>query len=267
MFKKYDITPGAGDVYFCTDLHGRYKIFMEALRVIRYRPPHNGHVRDMIFSCGDMMDRGEGNYELLQTFRLGPDKVPLLGNHEVMGYQGMTRGSQYYNHWIHNGGDWSMEYDDSVLIDVLEWANNLPYVIQVNLPNGIRIGLTHAGVPVGMHWDDLQAKLCGEIGISVQGMIDLQETLLWDRGIIKSESQHKIEGIDYVIHGHNTLREGVFQAGNRIYFDTGAAYMYPESNYHMTLLKYRPDQGGDIADGWLQVIKIRINESRMLYWE
>ena len=47
------------------------------------------------------------------------------------------------------------------------------------------------------------------------------ERAVWARDSFRKRLEHRIEGIDWVIHGHN-ISDGELTLGNRIYIEPGA---------------------------------------------
>lgn len=268
LFKEMKIPDGEFDTYFVTDIHGMYDLLHQAKEEIGYKAPgKNGEVRDRMISCGDMNDRGLRSYDVLQMFRHGPDKTTVLGNHEKMGYHGLTQGGDYEVHWYHNGGNWAydLEFQRAVLMDVFNWANSLPYALEVTFENGPVIGVVHAGIKEGMSWNEVKEGLLNPSLRTEEEFNEFKNGLIWDRGNFKEQNNHSVKGIDLVLHGHN-ITEQAFQLGNRVYFDTGAPHISPGGEYGITILKYDKNRNGSMGDGWLIPYRLVLDEDRKLKW-
>lgn len=264
-FKSIFIPESEFDTYFVTDIHGMYDLLQAAKKEIGYRSPDLiGNVFDRMISCGDLCDRGDKNYELMQMFRHGSDKESIIGNHEIMGYLGTHCGGSSQNHWYQNGGYWAHNtYETGVLKDVFDWAVSLPYAMSVQFENGPHIGLVHAGVPEGLDWTAV--RRCLEKNTSDDYTEWLKQVLVWDRSNFNGSSDHSINGVDLVLHGHN-ITDHVLERGNRIYFDTGTQRVRRGSKDHLTMLKYEKDRSGTLGDGWLSCHQFSIDEDGELIY-
>lgn len=71
--------------YAMSDLHGCYQEYKEALEMIRFSDD------DVLYVLGDVVDRGEGSLDILEDMMMRPNVIPLLGNHEYMMMQVISR--------------------------------------------------------------------------------------------------------------------------------------------------------------------------------
>jgi serine/threonine protein phosphatase 1 len=92
-------------------------------------------------------------------------------------------------------------------------AERMPWVIELELEDGRRIGISHSTFPLD-EWEDLVLRLPFEPA--------LQEALLWERPIKQPGFVRHVDGIDLTVHGHVVVPR-VERRGNGIYIDTGAA--------------------------------------------
>lgn len=257
-FEKIAIPKSDFDTYFVTDVHGMYDLLQKAKNEIGYRSPDmNGNVFDRMISCGDLCDRGARNYDLMQMFRYSPDKMAIIGNHEIMGYLGVKEGSSSRQHWLGNGGGWSNDYEHAVLKDVFDWAIELPYAMEIEFEGGPLVGLVHAGIPEGLSWGSVRSSLLMNNDSEYSEW--LKSVLVWDRSNFNQSNSHTVGDIDLVLHGHN-VSDDVLELGNRIYFDTGAPRVSPGNNRCLTMLKYEKDGKGTIGNGWFSCHQFSIDD-------
>lgn len=127
------------------DIHGEYDCLMRTLDTINYDP-----AKDIIYTVGDMIDRGPKSYEVVEFF-LQPRCYSIRGNHELMCID-----SEWWGTWLSNGG---MECLDSLERNKmsLEWLHNeihkLPWVIEVGEDaEENAFTLVHAEMPYA--WSD-----------------------------------------------------------------------------------------------------------------
>lgn len=87
-----------------------------------------------IISVGDMVDRGPNSSKVIEYF-MQPGRRAILGNHEHMMIDYLTRGSFYGRDiWFYNGGGATMRSypDTGVPDDHLEWLQSLPKFIEID---------------------------------------------------------------------------------------------------------------------------------------
>ena len=61
------------------DIHGRFDSFQNLLKEANYDPTN-----DIIYSVGDLIDRGPKSYETVKFFTSTPNVYSIMGNHEYM---------------------------------------------------------------------------------------------------------------------------------------------------------------------------------------
>jgi len=136
------------------DLHGRYDALLDLLNMIEYNPE-----TDIIYSVGDIIDRGPKSYEAIKFF-MQENNYMVLGNHEHMVINPM----QWRDVWVANGGIQCMdslrsnkESSEQWMIDIFQ---QLPYVIDVGEQGeegAFRV--VHAEIPPEWSEQDLQDML------------------------------------------------------------------------------------------------------------
>lgn len=235
-------------IFFCTDGHGEFTFLMQSLRLIGYKPPiKNGDkimVRDRLFGCGDMIDRGADSMKMLEFFRYDPSAFLLLGNHEDCMVDAMDKGlKSSLALWEANGGEWHHEHSEYALKDMAVWLKSLPDVVELIINNGeSKIGMAHAGYPLDLDWDEFKA-LVSEPSKDLSLMSSYRDKLLKDKTDEKLKLPSHINGLSAMLHGHTIQRGDISCHGNRLYFDTGAG-IYSEDNFSLTILEYK--KGGEV---------------------
>ena len=133
------------------DVHGRYETFLDLLTMIDYDPEN-----DIIYSVGDIIDRGSKSYETIKFFQEMPNTYVACGNHEEM-----VRDLREWDRvWTNNGGIETMQSLKANGVDLhwlVDYCETLPYVIDVGEEDeegSFRI--VHAEIPP--HWDELYVR-------------------------------------------------------------------------------------------------------------
>lgn len=206
MYRKIDCSKYR-QVLVVGDLHGSFDKLMKALKNEGF-----DREKDLVVCVGDLIDRGEKNLECLGLI-LEPWFETVLGNHEVLALDSISTPSfQALNNWVYNGGNWYYDLEDRGLADLLlEKVKELPYVIELNLPQNIehkKIVVCHTDYPEDSY----------EYGKPVDKF-----DIVWSRDRINNHSEVVVKGADLFIHGHTPLKE-VAKYGNRLYIDTGAVF-------------------------------------------
>lgn len=131
------------------DIHGRLDMFERLLESADYDP-----ATDIIYTVGDMIDRGSNSYEILEFFDM-KNNFSIRGNHEVM-----ATDSNWYAVWMGNGGPQTLDSLRTNACDT-NWLEamieRLPFVIDVGEPgeeHAFRI--LHAELPPVWSEDDFQ---------------------------------------------------------------------------------------------------------------
>lgn len=65
-------------IYVMGDVHGEYDLFMDLLSKLSLKDT------DILYTIGDILDRGPHPVKVLETMMQMPNLIPLIGNHEVM---------------------------------------------------------------------------------------------------------------------------------------------------------------------------------------
>lgn len=156
--KTFEVNTTGRD-FVVGDLHGSYSAFLNLLKGIDFDKSV-----DRMFSVGDLVDRGPDSVSCLSLLR-EPWFNATLANHEAMMIDKFNGGwSGAY--WYQNGGRWGMEAvndynavfvdqtkdripnDASMrIIDLLKYAEEMPFLITVNTKSGKKFHILHAELP------------------------------------------------------------------------------------------------------------------------
>ncbi len=186
------------------DIHGQTSRLLSQLESINF----NLNV-DRLICTGDLIDRGSESPEALALLK-EDWFYSVLGNHEYMMVCALKyKISAQKMLWLQNGGDWIASSNPSLWPEWFKAIEALPLAIEVETADGNRYGVVHADFP-GDHWSELGAFNEAQL-----------QACIWSRSVFKSDSNHTIAGIDYLIHGHN-ISDGEVKLGNRFYIEGGA---------------------------------------------
>lgn len=79
-------------LFVCSDLHGFYTEFKEALDKTNFESGNDNH---QLIVCGDLFDRGTEAKELWKYLKSIPNKILIRGNHEDLMWDLIDRGFPY----------------------------------------------------------------------------------------------------------------------------------------------------------------------------
>ena len=192
-----------GTDYVVGDIHGHVTQLLNNLEDIGFNKGC-----DRLICVGDLIDRGPESIEAIELLD-EPWFYAVMGNHEYLMLSGMRhKNSKDRMVWLKNGGEWVMHSAPSEWEGWLDKIETLPVTIEVSTTTGVTYGIVHADFP-GIHWDDFerfdQAQLY---------------RCIWSRSNFNSRSEHRIQGIDYLFHGH-CISDFELKLGNRYYIEPG----------------------------------------------
>ena len=154
------------------DIHGKYKTFKKLLAKANYDP-----ATDIIYSVGDLIDRGNMSFEVLEFFEQDSTHT-IMGNHEYM-----VLNQQYYQTWQDNGGDVCMNSIMAYGKDhewLKQWIRKLPAIIEVGETDDEHcFRIVHAYVPPS--WSDENFQFAFDRMTSIDDY-RLQE-MMWSRDL------------------------------------------------------------------------------------
>lgn len=201
--------------YVMSDIHGDFNRFIEMLNKINFSK------EDTLYIIGDIVDRGDEPYKILEYIISNKNIHLLKGNHEMMFEEFYESGDASL--WFYNGGQKTYEdfikrgYD--VYDSIYKYIKNLPFIKVVD--NFI---LVHGGIIITEENKDLD----------IDSFIKTQEEddCLWDRDFIKNDKKFK----DYtVICGHTPVQyftdrknNTILKRDNVIMIDCGCGTSYSD---------------------------------------
>ena len=129
--------------YVIGDLHGMYNLLFDALENVHFNPEH-----DRCFSVGDLIDRGPDSEKCLSLIN-EEWFYPVRGNHEDTLIE-VTRSpsSAVMADWVLNGGKWHLLISSKEMHTYADLIDTLPYLIEVERPDGTRVAICHAEYPL-----------------------------------------------------------------------------------------------------------------------
>lgn len=205
------------------DIHGRFSTFLNLLKEIDYNEE-----TDMIYSVGDLIDRGPQSVEVVKFFQK-PNTWVTLGNHEQM----VINPAEWYKTWMYapNGGpatQASLREHGLTVKWLQEIFSKFPICLDVgesDNPDAFRI--IHAEQPPEWTEDTFRWFLAEEADDAPEG------ELLWSRKTITRAKQNiqAMRPADYGIEfpddwtnrnifcGH-TPTENIIKVRNMYWIDT-----------------------------------------------
>ena len=198
----------AGHDFIVGDIHGHVGALLSQLSSIGFNKKY-----DRLICVGDLIDRGPESGKALDLLA-EPWFFSVLGNHEQFMYSGLKENnSKHKIMWLEHGGDWIASTSPDQWPAWFNAIENLPLAIELTGQDDKTYGVIHADYP-RLDWSEFKDLSEPEI-----------KQCIWGREAFKSKSQHKVKGIDYLVHGHNVCAfncgEGE-QLGNRLYVEAGA---------------------------------------------
>ncbi|NVK54012.1 MAG: metallophosphoesterase [Alteromonadaceae bacterium] len=175
-------------VFVVGDLDAHYDRLQDQLNNFSFDPEH-----DVLFSLGDVIDRGPDSVKLLNYLKeIGAHMV--LGNHEHMMLEAlMGRDIMAMRLWIQNGGAWHQSEPLPTLMAMCQWLVKQPLSYKLHY-QGLTIGISHT-LPEEWDWNQFPAR-----------QNDVAWSLLWDRERFVRKSHSSNLGVDFSVHGHNSTQ-------------------------------------------------------------
>lgn len=240
-YKKITIDDEEGDTYIITDLHGRFDLLKKILLELSVSK------QDRIISLGDNVDRGSQSFELLYYFLNRDNAWTLQGNHEITFVRAILNPTaSNYSELLSNGGEWVYDYPEGMLESIARQTKECPLLIELNWNNKV-IALSHAHIP------NLDFT-CSVENIERQ---DIEDGLTSHFTPLISKGD--VKGCDLVIHGHRYVEKPT-KVGNRIYLDTGASHLLPNSERNLLSVVH-------MSKNKLHIYQFSLNDQNNLEWE
>ena len=188
-------------VFVVGDLDGNYKGLKEAMSRVSFNPK-----ADKLICLGDMIDRGDDSLMILELMR-ELNALVVLGNHEHLMIESiLNNDATAKSLWIKNGGAWHSSVPDEQLTSYCQWLLNQPLSIMVEY-QGMKVGLSHT-LPIEWDWDKLPTDKS-----------TIVNALLWDRELFTKKKSVMNCGVDFSIHGHNSIQVPIW-IKNTLHIDT-----------------------------------------------
>ena len=189
------------------DIHGCFDALETQMALQDFNP-----AIDRVFSVGDLVDRGPNSIVALQYLKQ-PWFIACKGNHEEFVLTSDEPGTHqlWTEQW---GGDWWLGLDPQSRKSCVDAFIALPLMLEIELNNGLTVGLVHAEMPRNMTWAEVEAN-------AAVGHYKTIQTMLFGRRRIAKNIREPVLGIDAVISGH-TILETPLKIGNSYFIDTGA---------------------------------------------
>lgn len=204
--------PDDKELYIVGDLHGNAKLY--DLTKKEFGITDN----DIVFSLGDIVDRGKNSTKLLFEFLFQDNRYMISGNHEMMMVDGLTNREWYHCHFQNGGDELYNELGKTGVEFFAQYLKDLPMIIEIHHRN-MKIGLVHGAVPLRFtDWNEF-IKQSSTLNSKIV------EECIWSRSDFDYAKQNttyhspRISNIDYVISGHSGVYEPLIY-GNRIWCDT-----------------------------------------------
>ena len=193
--------------------------------------------RDRLVFLGDLIDRGEDSWGMLEWLDPRPGVFVVRGNHEQFLLLA-PEGELWIENWDANGGEWHRYHPDGDAEERLararEPVSRMPFAIALEQPEGDPIVCVHAEVPTHWSWPRFAEAL--ESGEKAPRL-----AALWGRNRVTGAapaSSEPVPGARLCIHGHTPQQE-VLQRGNSLWIDTGTAYPGRFKDARLTALVLR----------------------------
>lgn len=185
------------------DMHGCVSALLTQLQALGF-----DRQCDRVICVGDLIDRGPEPEQALALLH-EPWFFAVIGNHEHLLVSAFQEGHREHHDLImQHGGEWILRHPRARWDDWFAQIHALPLGIELENRHGQRIGVIHADYPLA-DWGDFQRLTAHDA-----------ERAIWAREPFRQRSPHRVEGLDWLIVGHN-VTEQPLQLGNRLYIDRG----------------------------------------------
>lgn len=221
LLHKTVVVPDEVELFILGDIHGELDTLNKMLEMVNFKEG------DYLFCCGDLIDRGTQNREVVDAFDTNKNWHTVLGNHDLFPIM------EEFNLWVMNGGSWAV-LDDTIYGEhgkykveqsFVEKLLKHPVLITI-FHRGQKYGIVHAGFPdrgiihdfMDNDWDRAEAALKT---FGTQAL----ELFVWDRATVGDAKAGLdvgyINNVSLVFSGHTVLKEPLM-SGNRQYLDLGS---------------------------------------------
>lgn len=206
-------------VFFVGDIHGRYDELLNKLNSVNFNMEH-----DILISVGDLVDRGPKIKEVIELFAKKDNFYCIVGNHDNFLLEFDTQPEKWFNDIRNGSEDTVSQIGLNNLKKYKKILMRKMYLLMEIEYGDMKIGVVHGGIPL----DNNKPNEWSKVVRKAKRNKKYRANLMWDRVVIRKIIANdvsdipNVEGVDFVVHGHTTLRESL-HFKNRYYIDTFAA--------------------------------------------
>ena len=158
------------NIYIVGDIHGMFHLLEEELKKIGFDKS-----QDLLVATGDLIDRGKTSIQAIDYLK-HPWFESVFGNHD---YKFMNLPNNGYSDLFPP----KEQFDKEITVKDVEifkevFSQHLSGAIEIQLNNGEKIGVVHAGIGIQDTWEDFTMRLS-------YGDYYTVERSIWDRPISK----------------------------------------------------------------------------------
>lgn len=145
-------------VYVCSDIHAEYQLFIKLLDEINFGDD------DVMYICGDVIDKGNDSIKLMQFIMDSPNIHTIMGNHEYdflkYYWSLMKDATDDYDFVLNKLKEY---FPDGHLLDwdTVDYIESLPYYIETE-----SFILVHSGLPI-----DENNRVVHPSGVKVEALV------------------------------------------------------------------------------------------------
>lgn len=211
---QYDLRDFKGRVFVTSDIHGHFDLLHEKLREVSFNAE-----TDILFVGGDLCDRGPDSKYVLD-YLCETWLHSIQANHESMVIDAVDywNDRQAYQMLFCNGGEWFYDLDEITQKAIYQAFKELPFSIELLLPNDVKVGIVHADCPYN-DWDQWTNITKAEFDWNGKA------TAQWSRRNIDRGLPVNVKGVDFILTGHSPTKSGeIEKLGNQIFCDLGSFF-------------------------------------------
>lgn len=203
--------PNVERIFICGDIHGEYQLLMKSLDSLDFDVEN-----DLLICIGDLVDRGEGNLEVIDLLNK-PWFKSIRGNHDQMCIDGLSNNKMREIH-KDNSGEWFYNLSDKKQQKIVKQLSKLPIILDVKY-RGYHFGVVHGDIHVN-DWEQFKSLF---LQPDTDWIERLQNNIIWGRTRITHPDKGftQVANIDYIFLGHTIVKKPT-QVDNCFYIDTGA---------------------------------------------
>jgi serine/threonine protein phosphatase 1 len=203
------------------DIHGCMDAIIDTMSAVRFDVR-----KDRLFVCGDLVDRGEENEEIVAligepwffSVRGNHDQAAINLYHQTQADPLLLRAAPVPPATTLPDDQWLRDlllHEPDAAHAVVRQLARLPLAIDIEGTHA-RIGIVHADIPEGFSWQAALRALEG-------GDPEWERYVLWARPVFGTGADAPIMGVDQIYVGHTPLVQPRCR-GNVWYVDGGGVY-------------------------------------------